>query len=72
MTPADRTVINVDDLPVFFEQSSATGREIKIAARIDPSFRLWLTRPTNRAVEDEETVVLRDGMRFDTVPAGHF
>lgn len=72
--PEHEVTIFVNEQSVKFEQDTATGSQIKVAAiaqgvHIEPNFVLQQELPngTSRVIGDNEVVHLREHMRFTAI-----
>lgn len=73
--PKNQTVIHVDGHEYKVQQSALTGAQIKALASKDSQYQLFLEAHGNdpdRAIGDNESVSLKNGMHFYTVPPATF
>lgn len=77
---ADAVHIVVDGGAIWMPTNKTTGKDIKVAARIDPAFKLWVEGGPEWAAKggdetpigDDDIVGLVEGVRFMSVPPGVF
>ncbi len=77
MTPLDKTefVIHIDSQEFKVDRASMSGIELKALAHKDTTYQLFLEQAANepdRLIGDNESVALRNGMHFYTVPPATF
>ena len=68
-------VIHVDEVQLKVTESSLTGSEIKAKAGKDPQYQLFLEEKGNdpdRAISDTESVSIKNGLHFYTIPPATF
>ena len=67
--------IHIDGKPYKVAKSSMTGIEIKALASRDATYQLFLERPGNdpdELIGDSQTVTIKSGEHFYTVPPATF
>lgn len=75
MTGKDEIVIHIDGKEYKTTKTSMTGIEIKALAGRDGSYQLFLERKgsdPDKLIGDSETIELRNGEHFYTVPQATF